>query len=104
MKYGKISQLQNITRWLQNYLETGNRLCDVTENTSNKQIMKNERKLRADNFNPPDKVIIKRLNDEIQTILQDYRKNTSLENVQQEWNVIRNRLTKIFMKIEYYLK
>jgi hypothetical protein len=83
MKYGTILQLQNITRWLQNYVETGNRLCDITKNTSKEQFMKNEIKLRADTFNPPDKDNIKKLIDDIQTILQNY-KSQSLEDIQQE--------------------
>lgn len=94
IKYGKIAQLRNIIRWLQNYQNTGYRLCDVTPRTSDEQIRKRERKLRADTFNPPDD--IENLINELQTVVYDYYEGMSLDKIQQEWNAIRPRLKTIF--------
>ena len=94
VKYGKLSQIKNITRWLQNYQNTGYRLCDLTPRTSDEQIRKREKKLRADNFNPPSDV--SNLINELQTIVRDYHEGISLEKIQQEWNTIRPKLLTIF--------
>lgn len=94
LKYGKIAQIKNIIRWLQNYQKTGYRLCDVTERTSDKQIQERERKLRADPFQPPQNV--EHLIDRLKQIVKDYHEGISQEGIQQEWNNTRPQLKQIF--------
>jgi len=94
MKYGTMAQLRNIIRWLQNYQETGYRLCDVTPEMSDKQIQEHERKLRADSFVPPKNV--ESLIEELQHILHGYHEGMTLEEIQSEWKVIKPRLKQIF--------
>jgi len=94
MKYGKIAQLRNILRWLQNYHDTGCRLCVVSPSLSDEQIRERERKLRADNFNAPENVDV--LIDELESIVIDYEIGMELDQIQLEWNLLRPKLTSIF--------
>jgi hypothetical protein len=94
LKYGTIAQLRNIIRWLQNYQSTGYRLCDVTPRTSDEQIQARERKLRADDFQPPENV--EDLIDELRHIVADYHEGMTLDGIQSEWEAIRPRLKQVF--------
>jgi len=94
VKYGKIAQVRNTIRWLKNYQETGYRLCDVTPQMSDKQIQESERKLRADDFNPPEN--IEGLIGELENIVAEHHEGTTLDVIKYEWKVVRSKLKQIF--------
>jgi len=94
MKYGKTAQLRNILRWLNNYQDTGYRLCDVNTSQSDDQIRERERKLRSDNFQAPENIDV--LINDLESIVIEYETGMELDQIQLEWNLLRPRLTSIF--------
>ena len=94
MKWGKIEQLKNIVRWLENYQQSG-LFYDVDE-YSDKQIREMEKKMRSDVFQPPEAEQIEYLIEEIKHIVADYHEGIKLDQVQIEWDIIRPKLLPIF--------
>lgn len=98
LEWGRISQIKNILRWLKNYQSTGiltNKTGSDGKIFSKKYIRKYEKKLRADNFNPP--VKIKFLIDKLEQLITDYHsKGIPFEDIQLKWGAIRPKLVPIF--------
>jgi len=93
MKWGKVAQLRNIKNWLENYEEEG-LLYGRPENVNDKLIRKQEQKLRANNFEPPNN--IENLIDELDNLVLEYFNGVSINEIQALWLNLRPRLTQIF--------
>jgi len=61
---------------------------------SDRDIREQERKLRADDFHPPEDV--EDLIQELEGIVADYHEGMTLVEIQSEWNAARPRLKRIF--------